>query len=235
VWTDNSCAPAKRGVIVGIDPLPNLFSPLFSADTVVVESAVHLVDDQLMPEELGCIRQAVERRRAQFGTGRLCARRALALLGLPVVPITVGPGGAPLWPAGAVGSITHTSTYCAVAVKPTPPWRSVGLDAEDLRPIDPSIVPSVLTDSERLWLEDLHSDARDVHALLVFSAKEAYYKLQYPLTGRFLDFHDVEIEVDQKGDAFRVRTRADVPAVLASIEGRFAFAEGKILCGIELL
>jgi 4'-phosphopantetheinyl transferase EntD len=213
----------------------SLFAPIFSDGTVVVESEVLLVDDQLMPEELACVRNAAGRRRAQFGTGRLCARRAIATLGLPSGPLTVRADGAPAWPSGAVGSITHTSTYCAAVVKPSPPWRSVGLDAEDLRPLDAGIVESITTEAERRWLQSSPQQTRDAHALLLFSAKEAYYKLQHPLTNRFLDFPEVEIETDLQGGIFRASARVEMPAELAVVSGRFVFASGKVLSGVELL
>lgn len=214
--------------------MDSLFASIFSDGVVVVEREVRTVDDEIAPEELACVRRAVERRRAQFGTGRLCARRALALLGQPVASLLVGPGGAPAWPRGMVGSITHTSTYCAAAVAPSPPWRSVGLDAEDVRPLEEGIVEAIATESERRWLAGLPAPARDAHALLLFSAKEAFYKLQYPLTGRFLDFADVEIEADLQGGTFLVSPPAEVPAALGAVRGRFAFSAGKVLCGVEL-
>jgi 4'-phosphopantetheinyl transferase EntD len=143
-------------------------------------------------------------------------------------------GGAPRWPDGAVGSITHTSEFCAVVVRPSPAWRSVGLDAEKLRPLEAGVVDAITTEAERRWLAGLTPSVRDHHALLLFSSKEAYYKLQHPLTQRFLDFPEVEIEVDLKTGAFRAIAQVEMPPVLAVVEGRFAFARGKVLCGIEL-
>jgi 4'-phosphopantetheinyl transferase EntD len=214
--------------------VPSLLASLFSDDAIVVEGDVHLVDDQLAPEELAYVRNAVALRRAQFGTGRLLARRALASLGLPAVPIPVGTGGMPCWPTGAVGSITHTSTYCAAVVRRNPSWRSVGVDAEEIRPLEPGVVDLIATEAERRWLDGLAADARDAHALLLFGAKEAYYKLQYPLTARFLEFHEVEIETNLATGTFLAHARAATSPDLVTVGGHFVFADGKILCGIEL-
>ncbi|MEV4420566.1 hypothetical protein AB0L40_11415 [Patulibacter sp. NPDC049589] len=63
----------------------------------------------VFPEEFVAVRHAVETRRREFVTGRACAHRALAALGVPVVPIMSGPNREPLWPEGVVGSITHGS------------------------------------------------------------------------------------------------------------------------------
>jgi 4'-phosphopantetheinyl transferase EntD len=215
-------------------PMPSLLASLFSDGAVVVESDVCLVDGQLAPEELAHVRNAVDLRRAQFGTGRLCSRQALAGLGLPAVPIPVGPGRMPCWPSGAVGSITHTSTYCAAVVRRSPPWRSVGVDAEEIRPLEPGMVDIIATEAERRWLDALPPEARDAHALLLFGAKEAYYKLQYPLTARFLEFHEVEIVPNLAAGTFDAHALTPTSPDLVSMGGRFAFADGKVLCGIEL-
>jgi 4'-phosphopantetheinyl transferase EntD len=215
--------------------VPSLFAPLFSDDSIVVESEVRLLDEQLHPEELACVRHAVDRRRAQFATGRACARRALAQLGLPEAPLTVGLGGAPQWPSGVVGSITHTSQYCAAVVKRSPPWRAVGLDAEELRPLDEGTRALIMTEAESRWLSRLALQEQNGHALLLFSAKEAYYKLQHPLTHRFLDFSEVEIEVDLRAGSFRVSEPGHGLGELGPVVGRFTFRSGMVLCGIELL
>jgi 4'-phosphopantetheinyl transferase EntD len=53
------------------------------------------------------IAQAVESRRGEYATVRSCVRACLARLGYPRVPILPGAGGAPGWPAGIRGSMTH--------------------------------------------------------------------------------------------------------------------------------
>ena len=58
----------------------------------------------LFPEEQAVIARAVAKRRGEFGTGRACARAALAKLGLPPAAILPGARGAPQWPAGVAGT-----------------------------------------------------------------------------------------------------------------------------------
>ncbi|MGW7821409.1 4'-phosphopantetheinyl transferase family protein [Streptomyces puniciscabiei] len=70
----------------------------------------------LYPQETAHLRHALPKRRREFATARVCARRALQALGLPPAPIPPGSNGAPQWPAGVVGSITHRRRYCAAAV-----------------------------------------------------------------------------------------------------------------------
>ncbi|WP_405845207.1 4'-phosphopantetheinyl transferase [Streptomyces platensis] len=76
----------------------------------------HAVSDDLFPEESQVIALAVDKRRREFTTARSCAREALRRLGHPTVPIPRGRSGAPLWPAGVVGSITHCQGYRSAAV-----------------------------------------------------------------------------------------------------------------------
>ncbi|HKN97304.1 MAG TPA: 4'-phosphopantetheinyl transferase, partial [Pseudonocardiaceae bacterium] len=85
----------------------------------------------LLPEERPMVARAVAKRTREVTNARTCARRALAALGRPEVPILRGAKGEPLWPAGIVGSITHTTGYYAAAVAESTVVRSVGVDAEE--------------------------------------------------------------------------------------------------------
>jgi 4'-phosphopantetheinyl transferase EntD len=209
---------------------------LFRPGAVVIEARPTLVDAQLFPEEWACIRTAVAKRRAEFGTARVAARRALAVLGLPATSLPPAASGAPQWPPGIVGSITHTDDYCCVVVDRCPPTRSVGVDVERLRPLDAGTINIILTADERRWLDAQPAAARQELALLFFSAKEAYYKCQYPLSGRMLDFQDVQLEIDAAGGRFEARSLEpdQLPAVTARLAGRFLVEDGRVLCGVEL-
>ena len=87
-------------------------------------------DAELFPEEHAVMGRATGKRRGEFATGRACARDALARLGRPPVAILPGDRGAPGWPPGIVGSITHCAGYRAAAVGPAADVLAIGLDAE---------------------------------------------------------------------------------------------------------
>jgi 4'-phosphopantetheinyl transferase EntD len=213
-----------------------VIASLFRPEAVVLEAAVALVDGQLLPDEWAFIKAAAPKRRAEFGTARILARRALARMGFPAVPLVPGPDRAPVWPAGVVGSITHTNEYCAVVLDRSPPAISVGVDVESLTNRDDGMLARLLTPAERTWLELQPSRARDALAMLFFSAKEAYYKCQYPVSARLLDFLDVEIEVDLGAKHFRAQAFAPgLPDHIATLEGRFVFGTNTVMCGVELL
>ena len=56
---------------------------------------------------------AVAKRRSEYLAGRWCAREALAMLGMEGIP-ALGPDRAPQWPAGSLGSITHSQGIAEV-------------------------------------------------------------------------------------------------------------------------
>ena len=99
--------------------------PVASEYTRVLDGA-----EDLFAQEAVAVDRAVPRRRAEFAAGRRCARAALARIGIPPAPLLRGEDREPLWPDGAVGSITHCAGYVAAAVAATEVMLSVGIDAE---------------------------------------------------------------------------------------------------------
>jgi enterobactin synthetase component D / holo-[acyl-carrier protein] synthase len=155
------------------------------------------IEVPLYDEELLALGDAVDKRRREFVTGRACARQALARLGFHPCSVPGGPGGAPVWPQGVVGSITHCRGYVACAVASREMLGAVGIDAEPHEPLNGEILPEIVTPAENRRLTDLSAAWPDVHWDRVwFSAKEAVYKAWFPLTGRWLGFHDAEVTLD---------------------------------------
>jgi 4'-phosphopantetheinyl transferase EntD len=180
----------------------------------------------LLPEEEPMVARAIDRRRREVAAGRSCARRALTLLGAAPVALPAGPDRVPRWPDGVVGTITHTRDFCAAAVAWQRDLRGLGLDAE--RAIASSreeVMRLVATPAEARWLAHLDGGQRPLGSALIFSAKEALYKCQYPLTRQMLDFADVELALEpgqaagaagQLVAAFRAGTlAADLPRLTA--------------------
>ena len=110
-------------------------------------------------------------------------------------PLTVGPQREPLWPEGFVGSITHTTGLCAAVVGERKHFMGLGVDIEIAGRVNPELWPSICVAEERAWLGSLAEHERAVAATLVFAAKEAFYKAQFPLVRERLLFHDVRITV----------------------------------------
>jgi len=103
---------------------------ILPAEVVAVEALADPPGVTLFPEEEAVIAKAVDKRRREFSTVRHCARLALAMLGLPRSPLLPGERGAPQWPVGVVGSMTHCAGYRAAAVARASDMVTIGIDAE---------------------------------------------------------------------------------------------------------
>jgi enterobactin synthetase component D / holo-[acyl-carrier protein] synthase len=128
---------------------------------VVAEAFEDVPGEPVFLGEEDLVANAVESRRREFVTARRCAREALAKLGHAPTPIRSGPQREPLWPAGLVGSITHTSGFRAAAVAPRSVLSSVGIDTEPNCPLPDGIEESVTgaLDEVRLFscvIDDRH-------------------------------------------------------------------------------
>ncbi|KAF0175548.1 MAG: phosphopantetheinyl transferase PptA [Rhodobacteraceae bacterium] len=128
---------------------------------------------------------AVPHRLAEFAAGRAAARQALAALGLPKVAIPMGADRAPIWPQGAVGSISHCAGACMAVAGQQADFAGIGLDLEPAQPLARDLWPSILRP------EEVAADGLD--ALRIFVAKEAAYKAQYPLSRQVFDFQILRI------------------------------------------
>jgi enterobactin synthetase component D / holo-[acyl-carrier protein] synthase len=160
----------------------------------------------LYDEERLALGHAVEKRRREFVTGRACARHALVRLGVRPCSIPSGPRGEPVWPQGLVGSITHCRGYAACAVASCEVLGGLGIDAERHEALNGRILPEIITPAENRRVTDLSAARPDVHWDSVwFSAKEAVYKAWFPLTRRWLGFHDAEVTLDGADGRFAAR------------------------------
>lgn len=184
----------------------SLFAPLLPPNTSFATMPIRDAGT-LFPSEAAAVAGALPKRYRSFATGRMCARLALGM----DVPIEVGPGGAPRWPAGFIGSITHTDDDAAAVASPT--LRSVGIDLESIAHAAAvcDLLGTVATP------RDVIPEHASV-AALVFSAKESVYKCLHPLGGLVLQFADVDLVF---GDGMFEITRAKGYEV-RGIRGRFA-------------
>ncbi|MFE7570100.1 4'-phosphopantetheinyl transferase [Streptomyces sp. NPDC057539] len=186
----------------------------------------------LFPEEAALMTGRRQRRRAQFATARACARRALAELGLPPAPILPGAGGAPRWPDGVVGSITHCDGYRAAVAARATDVSALGIDAEPAGPLPRGVLGLISSATERAALERLGAEAPGVcWDRLLFSAKESVYKAWFPATGLWLGFRDAEVRLAPTG-TFTATLR---PATALGFEGRWLLRADLVLTMVGVL
>lgn len=115
-------------------------------------------------------------RELEFRTGRAYARGALALLDLHNVELPRSETGAPVWPTGVAGSISHAGGQFAVAVVRKRYCSRIGIDIEPNRYLNPSIWRQFLTDVELAAIHEATAGARSEFALAVWCVKESFLK-----------------------------------------------------------
>jgi 4'-phosphopantetheinyl transferase EntD len=191
------------------------------------------------PAEEEIIAQAVATRRREYAVVRSCARACLERLGYPQTPILPGVGGAPTWPAGVRGSMTHCVGYAAAAVGPLPQISAIGIDAEPDAPLPDGVLDLVATPAEqaRLAVIQLEPDSPNWDRLL-FSAKEAVYKSWFPLVGEWLDHQEAEILFDPQDGTFAALLSRDGLIVdgrqIRRLHGRWIRKRGILVTAVVL-
>jgi 4'-phosphopantetheinyl transferase EntD len=147
-------------------------------------------EDALLPQEQASIAaRLVERRRAS-GAARIVARELLDRFGHPRCPIPRGAGGAPIWPAGLAGSLAHDERYAVAAIGRAGDVGAIGIDIEPATPLPQDMIELVATPNERRAIAD-----DPLRLKLLFAAKEAVYKAQFPRDRTFLEFQDIEVDL----------------------------------------
>jgi len=194
----------------------------------------------LMPEEAMNLGRAVPSRVREFAAGRLCARRALAEFGIIDVPIRVGGDRQPLWPDPMAGSITHTSNFCAAVVAERRCTAALGLDSEVVGDVKPEIWPFICGSDENDWLRSLPLPEQAAAVTLIFAAKEAFYKCQYPVVRERLGFPDARVEVARwrgSSGSFTIHATRDLAIARHAalpMPGQYVFHEGLVSAGVAL-
>jgi 4'-phosphopantetheinyl transferase EntD len=162
----------------------------------------------LLPEECEALGPTAPTRRRDFARGRACARRALSALGM-AGPI-LRKGREPVWPQGAVGSITHCRELAAALAASKQDVINVGIDAETCGRVPKRLQPYVATAGEAARLEEHGEEALTV----LWCAKEALFKCLFPETRTFLHFVDVEVGLDWRNRRFSIATiRKSTPSI----------------------
>jgi 4'-phosphopantetheinyl transferase EntD len=228
----------RQSALRDADGPASLLEGLF--DPPIVSCAVDIHEGltaHMFPEEIQSVAAANETRRREFAAGRYCARLAMRSLGLPEVPVPVGYDRAPLLPQGIVGSISHSKTRCVAAVA----WRSdtikaIGIDIEELEPLDDALVTEVCVEQEEVWLSDQPLAIRGLLAKVIFSAKESTYKCQYQLSRMIVGFDALYIELDVQAGLYTAQFAADIAPFKKGdrLRGRLRLADRHIVTAMTL-
>ncbi len=169
---------------------------------------------QLEEDALG---EAVsDKRRQDFRLGRAAARKALEMIGFPVVtPVLRGPHREPVWPIGVVGSIAHGSGYGIAAAAWQQDVPAIGIDIQKIEErYTDELIARFADPDEFEWVRSDPSK-RTERAVKLFSAKEAVFKALYPLGKVWFAFDVAHLIPNANEQSFKAAVR--LPALSSSI------------------
>ncbi|NML44485.1 4'-phosphopantetheinyl transferase superfamily protein [Ramlibacter sp. G-1-2-2] len=181
------------------------FLQLLPVSTAVLEDSIAKLGETVAGAEAALVLRATEKRRREFAAGRLLAHRALAALDPGHGSIGADGDGVPAWPPATTGCITHGAGRVAVAVASRGDVRGIGIDMEAVGRFHRGLEPLVLSGRERGQVEAVSHDARQARAAVLFCAKEAWFKCQFPLLRRRLGFADADVAVNWESGRFVIR------------------------------
>jgi enterobactin synthetase component D len=222
------------------DELDSLLAllPVLVRPAAVVGGYIADFQGLLFPLEEEIIASAVEKRRSEFTAGRTAARAALVAVGGPHCSLGAGERGEPLWPAGFVGSITHSDSLCFAACARAGQLRGIGIDVERTGRMRRELWRMVFSNAEQEALAAM-PDA-DIAATVAFSAKESFHKAHFAACGAIMEFKSMRVELTTKGEggSFRVSHEhenarfANVPRL---VQGRWAHVGDHVfaVCSFE--
>jgi len=172
---------------------------------------------KLTPEELSIISKAINKRRYEFSTGRLCARKALLQIGIDNCVLTQGKKGEPIWPDLITGTISHSKKRAAAAVSKTEDIMGIGLDIETVGRINDRMLNRIITDREKEQLKGMNKQQSLGYASLIFSAKEAFYKALSSKYNGALRFKDISIISNDDSPEFGIDTNNELKSFLKNV------------------
>ncbi|MEU6059961.1 4'-phosphopantetheinyl transferase superfamily protein [Streptomyces sp. NPDC047097] len=213
-----------------------MIEELLPVGVVSVHTFGDRLETPLFPEEEAVIARAVAKRRVEFTTVRACAREALAKLGYPPAPLLPGERGAPGWPDGVVGSMTHCAGYRAATVARVGDVAALGIDAEPDAPVPEGVLEAIARPEDLTAMAALPTGGPAWDRVL-FSAKESVYKAWFPLARRFLDFQEASVAILADG-TFEARILVPGPELLGrpltGFSGRWMAKGGLVLTAIAV-
>ncbi|KIC10722.1 phosphopantetheinyl transferase [Leisingera sp. ANG-M1] len=212
-----------------------LVRPLFAADVALAGADPLGNPPAPYPEEAAALSpNAVAKRRNEFAAGRESVRQAMRQLGWKPEPVRAGSDRAPIWPAGLVGSITHTKSCAMAVLSQTGAVQGLGIDIEEDTPLKEELLPAICSEREQAWLRQ--QDNPGQMAKVIFSAKEAAYKAQYTLSRAFYGFDGMELEFDLAAGAYQAVFTADrLPFTRGeAVGGSFVVGAGLIMTTAEI-
>jgi 4'-phosphopantetheinyl transferase EntD len=135
--------------------LSQALSKLFPPGAIAADLRAPGEPELLLPAEAKALRGMVPKRAREYAAGRLCARRALAELGVVDFAAVTADDRQPIWPDSMVGSITHTAGFCAAVIAPRRCAAAMGIDSEWIGDVKPELWSRICVPREMEWVHSL--------------------------------------------------------------------------------
>jgi 4'-phosphopantetheinyl transferase EntD len=223
---------------------------------MIQSSEFQIALQAMLPEAVGCcVRQvtsqaeafeyevegshlanAVLARRNEFIAGRCCARMALAQIGQAACALPIDVDGLPIWPIATLGSITHSRGLCCAVAASANNMMYLGVDLEKTNRLSSRAMERVVHPLEVATVGE-----NQALGSLLFSAKEAFYKAQFPILGAKPNFKDLALQIHGNTQRLSVlEIASNLPVQLRDathrMEFRYQFVGDYVvtLCWLEL-
>ena len=165
--------------------------------------------DCLSEQEAMAVSHAAPKRKREFATARALAREGLArFFSIKEFDLLNGKDRAPIWPHGVSGSLSHSSTRAWVALVEAD-RGTVGIDGENRERLQRDLWRLTMREEEATYLNGLKTSIQEHRALVIFSAKEALFKAQYPWSRLHVNFKAIQVCLDE-GGTFKGIFRKDI-------------------------
>ena len=168
-------------------------------------------DSALLETEVRTVTAAIAEKRRASGAARIVGRALLRELGVPEQAIPKRVSGAPLWPDGITGSFAHDHLVAVAAAGLTRDVGALGIDVEPATPLPADMLDLVTTPNERIGI-----DGDPLRGRVLFVVKEAVYKAVHPLDGKFLDYHDIDVDLAARKAVTRTGRTVDIRYCVSS-------------------
>jgi 4'-phosphopantetheinyl transferase EntD len=130
------------------------------------------------------------RRERDFLAGRAIAAELFDRHGIGNLHLPRASNGAPCWPSGWTGSISHCDVWAVAVIAPPPASIALGIDVERIADWSESLQRIVCSATEIAAVAELPRPQQNPRFTALFSAKECLFKALNPIAGQWLDFTD---------------------------------------------
>ncbi|MCH2173952.1 4'-phosphopantetheinyl transferase superfamily protein [Myxococcota bacterium] len=217
-----------------------MLEKLFPAEVRWARAHEQVESEPLHRDEAKAAAAMAPKRLREYTLGRACARKVLHDLGVEGFALCNDADRVPIWPSGITGSLTHCKGLCIAVAAHREHVLGIGVDAEPRRTLSKGVLDRISSESERRHLACLPAVPEGGDGdwgLLLFSAKESFYKCYYPLTRRFLHFRDAQVEFQPETGRFSVSlANHEAPSAqgVRRLWGRFQLDVNHIVTGVVL-